>query len=362
MNLQLGRAVGIIMKTMPYVLYRAVVYGVICAVFAVLLLFLALIGRVFGPGAAGVMFIILMIGGGFGARILREYVLYLLRAGHVAVITEIIERDNLPAGVSQTQWGSDQVKAYFKEISVLALVDQLVKGIIQALNRTLFNVMKAMPIPGLEGASKVAQKIVDFSLTYIDESILAYTFKTRNENVYEAAQSGIILYCQAWKGLLKNAVALTLLSYAFTIICAVIFLIPLGAIAFMLPETWGFAKFALFILALFMGFSLKWILFDPIACASTILTFLSETEHMTPDPTWEERIETVSDKFRELKLKAGEQMRSASGAMRAEAEDKAEAMATETPVEADEPVTASEEEDLVQDEAESSESEDERKE
>ena len=304
MNLQLGRAIRIVMKTLPYVLYRTVVYGIICVVFAVLLLFLALMGRVFGGGAAGVMFIILMVAGGFAARILREYVLYLLRAGHVAVITEIIARGSLPEGISQTQWGSEKVKTYFKEVSVLALIDQLVKGIIRSLNRTLFNVMTMLPIPGMEGVSRVAQKVVDFSLTYIDESILAYTFRTKNENVYEAAKSGIILYCQAWKGLLKNAVALTLLSYAFTIVSALVFLIPLGAISWTLPEAWGFAKFALFVLALFMGFSLKWIVFDPIACTATILTFLTETENMTPDPTWENRIETVSDKFRELKQKA----------------------------------------------------------
>lgn len=326
MNLQLGRAFGIVMKTTPYIFYRAVVYGVICAAFAVLLLFLALVGYVFGSGAAMVMFVIFMVAGGFGARLLREYVLYLLRAGHVAVITEIIERGSLPEGVGQTEWGKQQVTTYFKEVSVLALIDQLVKGIIRALNRTMFNIMQAMPIPGMEGASKVAQKVVDYSLTYIDESILAYTFKTKNENVYGAAQSGIILYCQAWKGLLKNAVALTLLSYAFTVVAALIFLIPLGIIAVLLPEGWAFAKFGLFVLALFMGFSLKWILFDPLACASTILTFLTETEHMTPDPAWEERIESVSDKFRELKQKAAEQMQGASETMKEEAEEKAASM------------------------------------
>ena len=152
MNLQLGRAFGIVMKTMPYVLYRAVVYGVICAGIAAVLLFLALIGRVFGGGAAGVMFVVLLGIGGFGARLLREYVLYLIRAGHVAVITEIIVRGGLPAGVNQTQWGSAQVKLYFKEVSVIALVDQLIKGIIRAVNRTLLRVMTILPIPGMEGA------------------------------------------------------------------------------------------------------------------------------------------------------------------------------------------------------------------
>ena len=311
MNLQLGRAFGIVMKTTPYIVYRAVVYGVICGVFAVVLLFLALIGRIFGGGAAGVMFLILLVAGGVGARLLREYVLYLLKAGHVAVITEIIERGGLPEGATQTQWGREQVTRYFKEVSVLALIDQLVKGIIRVLNRTLFKVMTILPIPGLEGVAKIAQRVVDFSLTYIDESILAYTFKTQNENVYDAAKTGIVLYCQAWKGLLKNAVVLTVLSYVFVVVCTAVFLIPFGVIALMLPETWGFAKFGLFVLALFMGFSLKWILFDPIACTATILTFLAETENMSPDPEWEAKIEAVSGKFSELKQKAADKFQGA---------------------------------------------------
>ena len=306
MNLQLGRAFGIVMKTMPYVLYRAVVYGVICAGIAAVLLFLALIGRVFGGGAAGVMFVVLLGIGGFGARLLREYVLYLIRAGHVAVITEIIVRGGLPAGVNQTQWGSAQVKLYFKEVSVIALVDQLIKGIIRAVNRTLLRVMTILPIPGMEGAAKVAQKVVDFSLTYVDESILAHTFKTKNENVFDAAKTGIVLYCQAWQSILKNAVALTILGYLFSVVCFLVFLVPLGMVAWLMPEAWSFAKFALFLLALFMGFSMKWILFDPIACTSTILTFLAATEDMTPDAAWEQRIEDVSGKFRELKQKAAE--------------------------------------------------------
>ena len=307
MNLQIGRAFGIVMRTLPYVAYRALVYGILCAVIAFLLLVLAVIGRVFGGAAAAVLFVLALAAGGFGVQLLREYVLYLLRAGHVAVITELIERGSLPEGVRQTQWGREKVTAYFKEISVLAVVDQLVKGIIRVLNRTLFRVMTILPLPGMEGASKIAQRIVDLSLTYVDESILAYTFKTENENVYEAARSGILLYCQAWKDLLKNAVALTLLGYVFTIVCTLVFLVPFGALAWVLPETWGVAKLVLFLLALVLGFFMKWALFDPIACTSTILTFLKATEELTPAPEWEARIEAVSDKFRELKLRAAGQ-------------------------------------------------------
>ncbi len=315
MDLQLGRAFNIVSQTMPYILYRAMIYGALCGAMLVYLAVLGLIGAVFGSGA---FLVLLVLSAGAGAmlgvgRLLGEYFLYLLKAGHIALITEIITQGTLPEGINQTEWGKERVKHYFKELSVLSLVDQLLKGIIGVLNRTLFDVMTILPIPGVEGAAKFSQRIVDFSLTYVDESIIAYTFKTKNENVFDAAKTGIVLYAQAWKSVLKNAVALTLLSYAFVFACTVLWLVPFGVLSLLLPATWTTTKFILFILALFLGFSCKWILFDPIACTSTILTFLKEADSTEPDPEWEARIEQACDKFRELKDKAAQKFQEMSG-------------------------------------------------
>jgi hypothetical protein len=309
MGLQLGRAVSIVAQTKVYLLYRAMVYGSIALVVALFLAVLVLIGTVFGAGAAFVLFFLALFAGGFGFRLLREYVLYLLQAGHIALITEIAGSGSLPDGVSQTGWAKERVMQYYKEVSVLALVDQLVKGVLVSLNRTLFNFMNALPIPGLDGLAGIARRIVNFSLTYIDESVIAYTFHTRNVNVFDAAKSGIIIYCQSWKALLKNAVALTLLSYVFVMITTILFMIPLGVVSVLLPSSLDFLKFALFMLALFLGISTKWVLFDPIACTSTILTFLEEARTSSPDPAWESKIEAVSDKYRTLKAKAAEMLR-----------------------------------------------------
>ncbi len=309
MSLQLGEAMKIVAQTKVYLLYRTMVYSAIAAVVALFLAILVLIGSLFGSGAAVVLFFIALFAGGFGFRLLREYVLYLLQAGHIALITEIAQKGSFPSGVSQTAWAKERVMKYYKEVSVLALVDQLVKGVLVSLNRTLFNVMNILPIPSLEGLASIVQRIVNFSLTYIDESVIAYTFRTANENVFDAAKSGIIIYCQSWKALLKNAVALTLLSYVFVVLMTILFMIPFGILALLLPSSLGFLKFALFILAIFLGISAKWILFDPVACTSTLLTFLKEAESMKPDPAWESKIEAVSDKFRTLKAKAGEAMR-----------------------------------------------------
>ena len=90
MNLQLGRAFGIVMRTTPYLIYRAMVFGAMCAIFAMGLLVLALIGFVFGGGAAAILGFIMLAATGFGWKLIRAYVLYLLQAGHIAVITEIV--------------------------------------------------------------------------------------------------------------------------------------------------------------------------------------------------------------------------------------------------------------------------------
>ncbi len=309
MGLQLGRAIGIVAKTKVYLLYRAMVYGSAAVVAALLLGVLVLVGSIFGAGASFVLFFLLMFAGGFGFRLLREYVLYLLKAGHIALITEIARDGRLPSGISQTGWAKERVMHYYREVSILALVDQLVKGVLISLNRTLFNIMNAIPIPGLDGLAAILQRIVNFSLTYIDESVIAYTFHTGNTNVFDAAKKGIIVYCQSWKALLKNSLALTLLSYVFVVFTTLAFMLPLGVVSAMLPSSLDIVKFALFMFALFLGISAKWVLFDPIACTSTILTFLEEARTTATDPAWESKIEAVSDKFRTLKGKAAESLR-----------------------------------------------------
>ena len=122
MSLQLGEAIKIVAQTKIYLLYRTLVYGAIAFVVALFLCVLALIGSIFGGGAALVLFLIALFAGGFSVRLLREYVLELLQAGHIALITEIAEKGGLPPGISQTAWAKEKVMKYYKEVSVLALV------------------------------------------------------------------------------------------------------------------------------------------------------------------------------------------------------------------------------------------------
>ncbi len=306
MGLQLRRAFNIVLQTKLYILYRALMFGALCLCVVGYLLLLAVIGAVFGAGA---FWVLLVISGGLAvllgiAGFIGEYIFYGLKAGHIALITEIISEGRFPSGISQTKWARGHVLHYFKGVGLLAEARQMLREIVRAMNRKLFDSSAVLPVPGMEGGMKCARRVVDFSQGYIEEALIAHAFKARNENPFAAIRTALVLYCQSWKVVLSDAVSLTLMSYAFTLLATVIVLIPLGFLAHSMDSS--IVRFIVFAIGVFIGFAAKWAFFDPIACAAIALTFLKESELVVPDPAWEGRIEAVSDQFRALKERAAE--------------------------------------------------------
>ncbi|HEU4774891.1 MAG TPA: hypothetical protein VFS82_10300 [Lysobacter sp.] len=58
----------------------------------------------------------------------REYLLYLVKAGHIAVLAHLLDGKQIPGGRGQIDYASRIVKERFAESSVLFGVDQLVKA------------------------------------------------------------------------------------------------------------------------------------------------------------------------------------------------------------------------------------------
>jgi hypothetical protein len=308
MGLQFERALGIVRQTLPYVLYRMLIYGLLCVCVVIYLLFLALIGVIFGSGAFWVLFVIsvlMAVTGGVGS-FLSEYLFSRHRAGHVALITEIIAEGQLPIGISQMKWARGRVLHYFHGPGLLPEVRRLIHDILRAIHGALVDTGSALPLTGVEGNSTLTQRIAGLSQRYVEEAAIAYVFRTRDENVFEAARTSLLLYGQCWRTVLGHAVTLTLLSYGFAIVSCVVFLLPLGILAEMMPDEWIIMRFALFAVGVFMGFCAKWALFDPVASAATILTFFGESDISTPDPEWETRLEAAAPAYAELRAKAAE--------------------------------------------------------
>jgi len=304
MPLYFGQATSILFRTLPYVFLRMLLYFVFGIVFLIYWVIVFFIGQGLAHihEIARVIVWIVAFALSFPiTKLFREYFLYILKAGHVAVIAELATKGKLPDGVNQIEWGKKQVTERFKETSVVFLVDRLVSGVIRSINGIMGRIGGMFSaIPGMEGLVKFAQIVVRFSLTYVDESILARNFVTTNETVWQSAKSGVVLYAQCWKEILKTAVVLGVVAISSYAILVLILLVPAFAIGKTHPTLEVIGILGAFV---FAGV-FKLAFFDPWALTSMIITYLKATQGKVPDRGWEEKIEAVSSKFKEIKQKA----------------------------------------------------------
>ncbi|WP_312909320.1 hypothetical protein [Natronosalvus caseinilyticus] len=155
MKLHFGRATGIYLQTFPFVLLRL---GIGLALGIASLLYFGAIGwMAYAFVDAGTISGWIAIVGLLVAlalfvkawRLLVRYVLYMVKAGHIAVIAHVIETGEVPP--NQVSYGIEQVKANFTEASALFAVDQVVKGVLEQFNRHLLSVSNLVDFaPSLE--------------------------------------------------------------------------------------------------------------------------------------------------------------------------------------------------------------------
>jgi hypothetical protein len=307
MALNLGSSMKILLKTTPYLVLRIVVYGLVGLGTGIFVGLLILIAKAFG--GIGTLIFFIGIAGLFGIfRLIREYVLYIIKAGHIAVITELIHKGELPPGVNQVEYGKQVVTGMFKEVSILFAVDQIVDGILKAFNRTVVRIADLLPIPGLDSVAKLVNYVFNFAVTYVDECILSYNFSRKNENIWASAKRGVILYAQNWKPIIMGAVWTAIINAVGAAVLIGIFAVPFGLIG--LATANETAKFFLFAFAVTIGYSLKLAIINPLCMISMISTFNQAVAGQEPRMEWESKLETYSTKFKELKDKAVQSMRS----------------------------------------------------
>lgn len=305
-NFYLREAVSLLLKTTPILWVRLGSYALL---WAGLLAYFAVVGGIAWLlsqlwGVLGVIVILAAFVGAFGiVRWVTRYYFYLLKAAHAAVMTEFIVSGTVPEG-SQVEHGREQVRSRFKDTSIMFAIDQMLDGVVKAFNRTFTNVTDFLPLPGMDTLQQFVRRMSRFATTYIDEAILTRAYAQDEQNVWAVAKDGVILYAQAWKPILANAVALTLLSYVEFFAFLVVLGVPAVAVGALLPAL----KLPLGIAVLLGAWMLKLAVADAYALAATLLAYHRSTAGMEPDPEWQARLEQASDEFQELKQKAAEKV------------------------------------------------------
>jgi hypothetical protein len=302
-DFSIGKTIGILLKTMPFILTRMVIY------FAITLAFILAtgVGAGIGYGVGSVSDSpesFAVWGGFFGMGLVgtavywaREWLLYMVKAAHIAVIVKLIDGEALPDGKGQVAYGREIVTTRFGEANVLFALDQLIKGVIAAITGLIGGVAAFLPIPGLDGIARFANTVIRLSLTYVDEIILGYNIRSNSDNAWESARRGLVLYAQNGLTMVKNAVWLSIFLWILSIGVFLLALAPAAAILYLFPgEIAGYS----FIIAIVFAWAFKAAVLEPFAITALIAVYFDTIRGQVPDPDWDAKLMGASEKFRAL--------------------------------------------------------------
>ncbi|MEX0344887.1 MAG: hypothetical protein AB3N20_08195 [Rhizobiaceae bacterium] len=309
-NFSLGTTVSLLARTWPFLALRFVVFGGIAILFLAVTGSGALIGYGVGSGfydeASGYQFGIYGTIGGFVLsglifRLIRQYILYMVKAAHIAVMMKLIDGDPLPEGTGQVAYGRQVVTERFAEANVLFALDLLIKGVVKTIGKIISGVGAFIPIPGLQQIIGIINAVIETSVTFVDEIILAYNVRNDSENPWQSSRHALVLYAQNGKTMIKNAAWLTFFLFAISVL---IFLILVGPLAAMFAATPGTNIAYGIIAAVVFAIFVKETLIEPFAVAALMQVYFETIEGQVPDPEWDAKLAGMSSKFRELKDRA----------------------------------------------------------
>jgi hypothetical protein len=307
LDFRTGQIFGLLVRTLPFVALRIVVYvgiaiGYMIAVGAGAGVGL-LAGRSDGAAIGGLVGFLVASGALYWAR---EYLLYLVKAGHIAVLVELLDGREIPAGKGQIDYAANIVRDHFGTSSLMFGLNQLIRGILRVFNRLTVSIARWLPIPGLDVLVKLVDAVINTSLSHLDQVVLAQILRHRNAtagagNPWAIARDSVVLYAQNYKGVLTNAVFLTVIVWLLTLLLWVLVAAPVAALIGLFHVHAGVWTF---VFALVTALALKAALIDPFAMTALIQVFDRITAGQTPNPEWSAKLESVSAKFRTLTQKA----------------------------------------------------------
>lgn len=308
-DFNVGAALGLMARTMPFIVLRMAVYFGITVGYVLVTGTGAGIGYGVGAfGDDGFQASSAMWGGVIGFSVFgiamywaREYILYIVKAGHIAVLVELLDGKEMPGGKSQVNYATGVVKERFAQASILFAVDQLIKGVIGAITGLVRALLTVLPFPGVRQLATLLHAFLKVAVGFIDEVILAHMIRSRSDNPWGAAKDALVLYGQNYKVMLKNAAWLAIIVYLLSFGVFLLMLAPAALVVYLMPGAWAAGGV---VFAILFAWSVKAALLEPFAITCLMQVYFKTIEGQQPDPQWEARLEQMSDKFRKLKARA----------------------------------------------------------
>jgi hypothetical protein len=303
-------AIGLLVRSLPYAVARfAVLFGfsIGCIVWLTITMGgAAVAGRFIAPvfGLAWFVLCVAAVGWFWGA-VLR-YVLHLIECGHVAVLTELIVHGRVGNGSeSMFAYGKRIVTEKFGQVNALFAMNLLVRGVVNAVHRTIEGVGHLLPLPGLEAIGNLVTAIVRAATRYMDKVLLSYNLACGDPNPWRSAQQGLVYYAQDAKPLLQQAVWIVVLEHILSVLLWLVLLIPAALVTAVLPpDVRNLGGLATIGIAALFAMSARGAFLKPVFLIMVTVRFHTLIEHQPINQEWVARLEQVSTKFRDLGQKA----------------------------------------------------------
>ncbi len=302
----IGESLSLLLKTLPFLLVRLGILGALTV--ATILFWLVFYwGMLFFSGISSVLGVIWGVGlavvAGSLWRFVVRYLLYLLKAAHIAVLTELITTGSIANGSKgMFEYGKQVVTERFGQVNAMFALDLLIGGIVSAFNRTLNWVASLLPIPGLDSVVGVVNQLVRASTTYVDETIFSYNLARGDENVFRSSRDGLIYYAQNAKEVLKTGLWVVVLDRVCTVAIWVVMLAPGFLVSWALPGSTG--GWLMLIAAVLFAGSVRSAFLHPLFLIMVMVKFHSVARNQPINLEWDQRLASASNKFRELEKQA----------------------------------------------------------
>lgn len=255
-------------KTMGFV-WAKLALGLVTVLISGILFALCMLIGLIGESVMAIMFIIWLGATGAVSFFLNNYVGYMVKAGHVAVITETIATGKVPE--KQFEYAKTTVKGRFLTSNVYFGIDKLVSGAVKQIQRVVGKVTGLFgKVPGMDAINKVLDLFLNISLGYVDECCLGYTFYKKEQDVYKSAADGVVIYFQNWKVLLKNAAKTTVSVILVILVVTILTFVAFGG----LFKIFGWSQAVAFILALFVAGTIKSAFVDSWGLVSMMTSYM----------------------------------------------------------------------------------------
>lgn len=301
-----GTAFALLMKTLPYAMVRFGILFLVSIVTIIWAFFTFGIGGFLAGKVHGVVGWVWIIAGcgvyGYLWHFIVRYTLYMIKCGHISVLTELITKGKIGNGnESMFEYGKKTVKEKFTQVNVLFAMDLLIDGVIKSFNRTLNWIANIIPIPGVDKIMQIVNAIIYSATTYIDETIFSYILAREEKNPWKGGIDGLIYYCQNTKEMLKTAVWIVILDKVLTFVLWMIILIPTVLLMNVIGK--GAGMFAFFT-AVLIALNLRSAFLQPLFLIMVMTKFHVSVENQEINLEWESKLDNASKKFGEMKDKA----------------------------------------------------------